>query len=147
MKILLLFLLLLVPSAAFSQATYDLNCDNVAKIRIFRLEAAGWQIDTPQGYFHILALDLTPDAAQGFGIRLKTAPMTHFQYNGMNLRKENLTITANGGSLKNDTPAMTGFSDQGIDIAIIREQDAFDAARAVCPALVPAKVLEDGQWE
>jgi hypothetical protein len=147
MKILLLFLLLLVPSAAFAQATYDLSCGNVARIRIFRLKAAGWQIDTPQGYFHILALDLTPDAAQGFGKRLKTAPMTHFQYNGMNLRKENLTITANGGSLRNDTPAMTGFSDQGIDIAIIREQDAFDAARSVCPALVPAKVLEDGKWE
>lgn len=38
MKFLVLLLLLLLPSAAFSQPTYDLSCGNVAKIRIVRVE-------------------------------------------------------------------------------------------------------------
>jgi len=147
MKLLLFLLVLTLPATAFAQATYDLSCHNVAKIRIVRVKAAGWQIDSPDGFFHALSLELKPEAAKGFGILIKTAPLVRLPHKGSNLLKEDITITASGKPLRNDDPAMTGLSEDTVTIPMIREQDAFEAARSVCPALVPSKVLLDGQWE
>lgn len=112
-----------------------------------RAKSAGWQIDSPDGIFHALDLELKPEAVKGFGRLIRTAPLVRRPYMGRNLLKEDITMTASGKPLRNDAPAMTGLSEDAVTIPIIREQDAFDAARAVCPALVPAKVLEDGKWE
>ena len=59
----LFLILLLVPSTAFAQATYDLSCENVAKIRIGRLDDTYWNVESHQGRFHVLMLDLKPEAA------------------------------------------------------------------------------------
>ena len=147
MRYAVLLFCLLLPATAFSQAIYDLSCENVAMIRIFRLKAADWQIQSYGGYLYLLALDLKPDAAKTFGKLLKATPTIVLRYNGVSTQAKNLIITANGGPLRSDIPTMTGLEEQGMLIPIFLKDDAFDTARSVCPALVPAKVLIDGQWE
>ena len=141
----LLLILLLVPSTAFAQATYDLSCDNVAKIRIGRLDDTYWNVESHQGRFHVLMLDLKPEAAKAYVKLRDAAPLVTITYRGEDHTTLNLPLTANGSPLRNDAPALTGFADHGITITIIREQDALDAAQAVCPALAPGKIIID--WE
>ncbi len=143
----LLLLLLLIPATAFPQEVYDVSCRNVAAIDIIRVKDTYWNIESYQGHFHVLGLDLKPDAAKEF-VKLRMAtPTICVRYRGDDCYTKDITITANGKPLRNDAPAMTGFADQGFAIPIIREKDAFEAARAVCPALVPDKVLIDGHLE
>ncbi|MHC1700690.1 MAG: hypothetical protein AB9900_06895 [Humidesulfovibrio sp.] len=140
-------MLLLLPATAFPQAIYDVSCDNVARIRIFRLKADKWKIESYGGYFHLLVLDLKPDAAKDFGRLLHATPTLDLQLKGIHYHPKNLILTANGGPLRDDIPGLTGMSEQGILLTIFLKEDAFDTARSVCPALVPTKVLLDGQWE
>jgi len=144
-KAILLFMLILIPSAAFSQAIYDVSCKNIARVAIYRLKATEWMIKSYGGYYYLLALDLKPDAAQAFGKLLNATPTVTIKYNGVSTQTKNLIITASGGFLRSDIPAMNGLSEQGMLIPLFLKEDAFDAARAVCPALVPAKVIVD--WE
>ncbi len=146
-KLLFLLILLMVPANAYSQGTYDVSCSNVAKIKIVKIEAAPWNMDSCNGYFHVLAMELKPDAAKKFVTLRMTTPTICIRYRGEDRYTKDIVITANGKPLKNDAPCMTGFSDQAIIIPIIREKDAFAAARQVCPALVPDKITIDGHWD
>ncbi|MBG0777757.1 MAG: hypothetical protein H0S85_15135 [Desulfovibrionaceae bacterium] len=74
-------------------------------------------------------------------------PTISIRYEGTLFPKEDIQVTANGVPIQNDVPAWTAFADQGITISILRKEDAFAAARAVCPALAPDKVIIDGHWE
>lgn len=147
MRILLLLLFILVPATVLAQTTYDLSCDNVARMRIVRVTAEGWQIDSPDGFFHVLAVELKPHMTEEFGELVKASRKISIHNNGKGSAQTKLTITANGKPLRNDEPRLLGLDDQGVLVAIINEQDAFDAARSVCPALVPTKILIDGQLE
>lgn len=148
MRLLLFLFLLLVPTTAFAQTTtYDLSCENVASIRIVRVTAAGWQVDSPDGFFHVLVMELKPHATDEFGKRVKASRTIVIHNNSKDSVQTKLTITANSNPLRNDEPRLLGLDDQEVLVAIIHLQDAFDAARSVCPALVPAKVLIDGQLE
>ncbi|MBG0777755.1 MAG: hypothetical protein H0S85_15125 [Desulfovibrionaceae bacterium] len=146
-KQLFLLGLLFIPVTAFATDIYDVSCGNIGKIRIVRIAATHWNIESYQGSFHVLALELKKSAAKEFVKLRKAAPIVQHQYRGEVIPVEDIRITANGRPLRDDAPALTGFADQGINIPIIREEDAFAAARAVCPALVPDKVLIDGHWE
>lgn len=147
MRILLFLLLILVPATVLAQTTYDLSCDNIAHMHIVRVKAAGWQIDSPDGFFHVLAVELKPHMTEEFGELVKASRKINILNNGKGSAQTKLTITANCKPLRNDEPRLLGLDDRGVLVAIIQEQDAFDAARSVCPALVPAKVLIDGQLE
>lgn len=140
-------MLLLIPSAAFSQAIYDVSCKNIARMAIYRLKATDWMLKSYGGYYYLLALDLKPDAAKTFGKLLKATPTILLRYNEVSTQAKNLIITANGGPLRSDIPTMTGLEEQGMLIPIFLKEDAFDTARSVCPALVPATVIADGQRE
>jgi len=141
----LIFLLVLLPASAFAQPTYDLSCKNVSRIRIGRLDETSWNVESYNGHFHIVLFELKPDAAKALvGLR-DTAPKVTITYRGEDWTKESLSITANGSPLRDDAPTMSGLGDQSITITITREEDTFDTARSVCPALVPRKVIVD--WE
>jgi hypothetical protein len=144
---LVFLLLILLPGVAFAQPSFDVSCENVVQITITRIKDTYWNVESYQGHFHVLDLTLKPEAARKF-VKLRMAtPTICVHYRGEDCYTKDIVITANGKPLRNDAPVMTGFSDQGPAIPIIREEDAFDAARAVCPALVPEKVLTDGQVE
>ena len=148
MRILLFLLLLislLLPATTLAQTTYDLSCDNIARMRIGRLDDTYWNVESHQGHFHILMIDLKPEAAKTYLKLRETAPWVTITYRGEDHTLKDIAITANGGPLQNDAPALTGFGDQDLIITIIKEQDALDAARAVCPALAPGTIIID--WE
>jgi len=151
-KIILLLLILLTPSVAFSQSIYDVSCSNVAKTTIYRLRASDWLIKSYSGSFYLLALDLKPHAGQAFGKLLKSISTAELKYNDVKVQAKALIITANGEPLRSDIPAMNGFSEQGILIPFFLKEDAFDTARSVCPAvpiefIPPPSLLLDGQAE
>ncbi|MGE4292310.1 MAG: hypothetical protein AB7E32_08875 [Desulfovibrio sp.] len=147
MNKLALLIFLLLPATAFAQPSYDVSCANVSKIIIVKIKDTHWNVDSYQGHFHVLHLTLTPDAARE-AVKLRDAtPRKHIRYRGEDYYGPRIVITAQGVPLHDDTPALSGITNQGAVIGIIREKDAFDSARAVCPALVPDKVLIDGQLE
>jgi hypothetical protein len=147
MRKLVFLILLLLPGAAFAQPSFDVSCENVVQITITRIKDTYWNVESYQGHFHLLDLILTPEAARE-ALKLRDAtPTEHIRYRGEDYHKPRIVITAHGVPLQDDVPALSGFMMQGAAIIIIREEDAFDAARAVCPALVPEKVLIDGQVE
>lgn len=142
-----LFLFLLPVPAVAQSAEYDLSCENVAKITIIRGEGKHWNVDSPDGYFYVVGFDLTEAAAPAYREVRNTAPRKLVLDDGIWFRRPDLVVTAHGVPLRNDTPAQTAFVEDGINIGIVREEDAFEAARMVCPELVPDKVLIDGRWE
>ncbi|MDP3427657.1 MAG: hypothetical protein Q8S17_09810, partial [Humidesulfovibrio sp.] len=125
--------------------TYDLSCDNVARIRIGRLDDTYYNVESYQGHFHVVVFDLKQQARAQFAPLVDNAPWVTFVYRGEEARKQHIDLTTHGRPLRDDAPSISGFSHESINITIIREKDAFDAARAVCPALVPRKVIVD--WE
>lgn len=147
MKIILLLLLLLLPAPSFSQGIYDLSCDNVSRIRIVRIEAEHWNVRSDKGHFHAVHFHLKPNMTEEFSKLVNLAHSIFIDRKGVGHVGNKLILTANGTPLRNDAPELEGLGNDGVAIVITREQDAFDTARAVCPALVPRKVLIDGQWE
>lgn len=147
MKALLALFLLLIPVAAPAQDLYDVSCANLDSIKIWRVDATHWNIEAYDGYFYALDLELKPNAAREF-VKVRDAASTlQILYRGEIVPRQYLMITTNGKPVREDVPTLTGFADQGINIAVLREEDAFDAARAICPDLVPDKVIIDGHWE
>lgn len=147
MKKLLVLVFLLIPSTAFAQEVFDVSCRNVVRIRIFRVDARHWNIDSYQGNFHVLYLELKEDAAKSLAKLCKEKCTIRQLYGGRVWYGTRIFITANGEPLQNDVPEMDGVANGVISIIIVREQDAFAAARMICPALVPYKVIMDGFWE
>lgn len=147
MKLLLLLLLLLISATASAAPTYDLSCENVSRIRIGRLDDTYYNVESDQGRFHVVVFDLKQKAVARFAPLVDNAPWVTFVYRGEETTLKHIDLTTHGKPLRDDAPSLSGFSHEGVIITIIREQDAFDTARSVCPALVPDKVLEDGQWE
>lgn len=147
MKSLLAFFLLLIPATVSAQDIFDVSCANLERIRIARVDDTYWNIETYDGHFYVLDLELKPDAAREF-VKVRNAASTlHILYRGEVVPREYLMITTNGKPVREDVPTLTGFPDQGINIAVLREEDAFEMAREICPDLVPDKVLMDGHWE
>ena len=145
MKLLLFLLLLLAPTVVCAQSTYDLSCDNVAKIRIGRLDDTYYNVESDQGHFQVVVFDLKQKSIAQFAPLVDNAPWVTFVYRGEEMKKQHIDLTTHGRPLRDDVPSMAGFSPEAIVITIILEKDAFDTARAVCPALTPRKVIVD--WE
>jgi len=143
--ILLLPLLLPIPATASAAPTYDLSCDNVSRIRIGRLDDTNYNVESEQGHFHMVAFDLKRKAYAQFAPLVANAPRVTFVFRGEERTMRRMAFTAGGRPLRNDAPPLDGFSPETVSIAIVREKDAFDTARLVCPALVPRKVIVD--WE
>lgn len=147
MKIVVLLLCLILPLPAFAQHTYDVSCQNVSRIRVIRVQDTNWCFKTATGVFHSLWLDIKSDYQKEYRAAHKSAPHVSMTCDDEQFLKEDFVITAHGTPLQNDIPEMAGYATEGFGLIIIDEQDAFDAARAVCPALVPDKVLIDGHLD
>lgn len=147
MKFLVLLLLLLVPSTAFADSTFDISCENVKGIYIVRNNDSRLIRKSYPGPFHVVRFVLKSNAAKEFMMLVKASRSYSIHSNGIDYDSEKLTITASGKPLRNDEPEVDAHGEGEVGTVILREQDAFDAARSVCPALVPAKLLIDGRLE
>lgn len=134
MKNLLFLLLLLVPSAAFAESTFDISCDNVANIVIIRDEDTFLPQRAPDGIVHGVTFFLKPESRRAFQAfvevsRHTQSPRTAKPYP----QYAALSVTANGKPLQCDMLEIRGYGGKKVMTFIFNEQDAFDAARAACP--------------
>jgi len=143
-KTLLLFLLLLLPSAALADSTFNISCKNIASIHIMRISGAKFTSQSYPGTFHVVYFKLKLSATEEFRRLVKASRSVFIHSNGIDSDREKLIITANGKPLRNDVPDCDAHEEGEVGIMILREQDAFDAARTVCPALVPTEVITYG---
>ncbi|HWR03381.1 MAG TPA: hypothetical protein VN419_05120 [Humidesulfovibrio sp.] len=144
MKTLLLLILLIVPSAALAELTFDISCKNVERISITRISGAKHSSESYPSTFHIVYFGLKHSAMEKFSKLAKASRSFLIRQDGTGYDRAKLTITANGTPLHSDVPECDAHEDGEVGIMIIREQDAFDAARAVCPALTPAEMTTYG---
>lgn len=143
-RLLILLLALLFPATARAYDVYDITCDNVAGIRIERLRDTLGNI-TSFGWHHTVRFVLTPEAAKAF-VRLRdAAPMVPIMFRDRIYPRENLRVISHRHPLAVRATALTEYGDQAITFVVVREQEAFELAKTVCPALVPAKVLAEGR--
>ncbi|SNS02601.1 hypothetical protein SAMN04488503_2415 [Humidesulfovibrio mexicanus] len=141
MKNVLILLLLLVPSAAFAELTFDISCDNVANIVIIRGETAMLAQRAPDGSTHTVTFILKPESLRAFQTFIEAS--RHAQYPRVAEpypQHPALAITANGKPLQCDMLEIRGYGGKKVVTFIFDEQDAFDAARAVCPT-APVKFM------
>jgi len=130
-RIFLALTLLLTPSVAFADMTFDISCENVEHIFITRNNDSRLISRPGSGPFHAVFFRLKPEAAREFA-RLLKASRTFFLH-GDGYDSETLTITTHDKALRNDAPDVDAHGQGKVGTIIINEQDAFDAAHAVCP--------------
>jgi len=150
-KALLLLILLLVPSGAFAELTFDISCDNIANIVIIRGEDTLLAQRAPDGIVHSVTFYLKPESLHAFQAfvevsRLAQYPRTAEPYP----LHAALSVTANSKPLRCDMLEIRGYGGKKVITFILNEQDAFDAARAVCPTapvefIVAPPLREPGQ--
>lgn len=130
----LLFLLLLLPSMAFAGSPFDISCDNITSIYIIRGNDQFLKQPTPQGIYHAVTFSLKPEARDGFRNFVEASQQAQLSHDA---REEHaytaLSITANGKPLQCDIKEIRGYGGTKVCTFILREKDAFDTARAVCP--------------
>lgn len=150
MKPLLLLILLFVPSTAFAQATYDLTCEDVKKVLIVRMPDGLLDIHSPQGFFYFVSFRTRPEKKEQLQQLVNSARRHHKDEQGVFHYWNELKVTANGKPLQNDVPGLNGNGGGNIGIFLFNEQDAYDAARAVCPTapvefIIAPALREHGQ--
>ncbi|GEM_PF-844716 len=143
-RALLLLALLLVPSTASAYVVYDINCDNVASIRIERHRDTVGNV-TSYGWYHTVHFELTPKAAQEFARLRDATPKISMKYRDNRYLRVNIHIISQRHQLPLSASALTTYGDTGPTLVAVRERDAFQLAKEVCPALVPAQVLVEGR--
>ncbi|MBI9081874.1 MAG: hypothetical protein JEY79_19300 [Pseudodesulfovibrio sp.] len=146
MRYLVVLLLLIFPTLASAQSEFRVSCENVTKIKIVRIETKYWDIQSDDGYFYALNMELTEKAGEELVALYNSTPSERLIHGGKEFGHMNIVINANGVVLESAAPAWDNFSKERVIISIIRKEDAFEAAKVVCPSLVPDKMLIDGQW-
>jgi hypothetical protein len=140
-------MLLLTPSAAFADMAFDISCENVDSISITRNNDSRLIFKPGSGPFHAVYFRLKPEAAKEFAHLLKASRTFFLPGGSAGYESEKLTITTHGKALRNDAPDVDAHGQGKVGTIIINEQDAFDAARMVCPVLVPGRVIPEGPEE
>jgi len=135
-----------LPTAvALHSLSFDISCENVTKVTIIRQKDSWLQLHTPQGFIHLLFFQLKPEAGDRFETLVAASRKLHPLGEGGVYYQPQLTVTANGQPLQNDVTGIEGNGNGRVGTVIMSEQDALDAAQAVCPALAPGKIIID--WE
>lgn len=148
---LLFLLLLLVPATALAQQpSYDLSCEDVKKVLIVRMPDGLLDIHSPQGFFYFVSFRTRPERKEQLQQLVNAARRLHKDEHGKLHYWTALTVTANGKPLQNDVPGLNGNGGGNIGIFLFNEQDASDAARAVCPTapvefIIAPALREHGQ--
>ena len=151
MKLLLFLLLLLVPTVVCAQSTYDLSCDNVARVLIVGTEDSFLGLHTPQGHTYSVSFRLKPDARDRFQPILNESRKIIGQNDATGAySRKGLFVTAHGQPLRNDVPEFGAHSGSSVNTLILTKEDALATARFVCPTasiqlISPPRMSSPGQ--
>lgn len=130
---LFLILLLLPATTLAQQPTYDLSCENVKKVLIVRMEASSMHIHSPQGFIFTVSFRTRAERKEELQQLVNSSRRHNRDESGIFHYWNALKVTANGKPLQNDVPDIDFNGGGNIGTILFNEQDAFDAARAVCP--------------
>lgn len=122
------------------QEAFDLHCDNVVSMELWELPAEPYHFETEDKFFYLLGVELTPAAAVRFVQYRDAQPKQRVLIDGRYFLKEMLTFTANGKPLRYDVPEKAGYSDQGPNFPILKEEDAKEAAWRICKEKAPVEM-------
>jgi len=145
MRNLIVLLLIAFPTMASAQSEFFVSCENVTKIEIIRIETKFWDIHSDDGYFYALGMELTEKAGAELVALYNSTPLERLIHGGKEFGHRHIVVKANGVTLVSAAPAWDHFSKERVSLSMIHKKDALEAARAVCPSLVPDKILIDGQ--
>lgn len=129
----LFLILLLLPSAVFAQPTYDLTCEDVKKVLIVSMEDSWMHIHSPQGFIFTVSFRTKAERKEELQQLVNSSRRYSRDESGIFHYWNALKVTANGKPLQNDVPDIDFNGGGNIGTILFNEQDAFDAARAVCP--------------
>jgi len=128
-------------------AKYEVSCEKIKEISITYYKDIYLPVKTKRGHLYFLSLDLKTEAALDYLKTLWGSPKVGKRIGDQYSYDHFLVITANGKPIRNDIPELSSFMSNRISLPMLREEDAFAAARAVCPELVPDKVVNDWPQE
>lgn len=142
-QLIILFLLIFIPTSVYPQPEFAVSCDNVTKIRIMRFAAKDWAVGpgvpSEDGYFYLCNMQLTAEAAETLvALRLAT-PSESILINGWTCWYKNIAVMAHGVALQSSAPVWNIYNRLGVSLPFVREKDALEAARRVCPDLKPER--------
>ena len=153
MKTILLLLLLLLPSTAFAESTFNLSCDNVARIGITRSVNPFLQRHAPDGIVHGVLFFLKPEAQASFQAFVAASRETLSSTSMKALPPYTpISVTANDKPLRNDLLEIRAYGATKVCTFIFLESDAFATARSVCPTaptelIIPPSAIQNAPSE
>lgn len=129
---------------------FGISCENVTKVTIIRQKDSWLHLHTPQGFIYLLFFQLNPKAGDRFETLVAASRKFHPLGDAGVYYQPQLTVTANGKPLQNDAPGADVNGGGSIGTILFKEQDAYDAARAVCPtapieSIIPPEPPAQGQ--
>lgn len=142
--IVLSLVLILAASQARAQEDFELSCDDVVSIQVWRLRGQPWKYEITDGHCYVLIINLTDAAAMRLEHLHTATPETPINVDGHQLFTKRIDLITPTRRIISDAPAWDAFREGHAIISKKTEEDAFAAARAVCPAKVPKKLLTDG---
>ncbi|MGE4298339.1 MAG: hypothetical protein AB7E47_09955 [Desulfovibrionaceae bacterium] len=141
----LLFLALMLPSLAHARQAFDVSCNNVADMDVYRILNTHDYLQTDDCFVHILAIELTQDGGAMLRKAIDHAPFRKYAYDGREAAKRDMAVRANGTYVRSDDPVWDGYGDNGIILTIIDKERALQTARMICPDKAPTTVRIPGQ--
>ncbi len=142
--LLLAVLLSALPPSAWAQPEFSVSCEKVTKIRITHISAPMTLVKMPnQGRFHLLTMWLTPEAGDALQALRDATPWEQMRAEDQEFTVKNILVTADGVPLKTASPVWNTLNRRQIVLLIVREEDALEAARRVCPTLEPERLSNE----
>ncbi len=139
-----LLLVVLAATSASAQPEFPVSCETVTKIRITRISASTTLVNIPnQGHFYLLTMWLTPEAGDALQTLRDATPWEQMRAEDQEFTVKNILVTADGAPLKTASPVWNTLNRRQIVLLIVREKDALEAARRVCPNLEPERLSNE----
>lgn len=140
----IILFLFLSPSFVSAEPEFFVSCDTVERIQVWRLRGQVWKHETTDGYHYILLLYLNKPAEDRLAALVETVEEIPVFVDGHRFDTKRINLKTKRGVLLSDAPVWDTFRGSHAIITKKRAEDAFAAARAVCPEKAPRKLLTDG---
>ncbi|MGE4298341.1 MAG: hypothetical protein AB7E47_09965 [Desulfovibrionaceae bacterium] len=135
--------LLLWPTLAMARADLPISCDDLNGIIIMRSETKYMDITSDDGYAYALLLKIKEASREPLARIYDAAPPSRIPFAGGVVTHTEIAIIANGTVIRSDAPPWDSYHQPLVIITKLRKDDAFAAARTICPSMVPDTFIDN----
>ncbi len=143
-SVIALFIMLTIGGHALAQSEFPISCEDVERIQVWRLRGQVWRLPPVEGYSYVVILLLTDKAGERLAKLYNATEETPVFVDGHSFDTKRIDLITSRGRIISDAPAMDTFREGYAIFSKKKAEDAFAAARAVCPEKAPRKLLTDG---